>query len=265
MLDPMDPIRLGLSVRALRIRRGWRQSDLGVRAGLSHGTISNVERGRLGSLSVDTLARIVAALDARLDVTVRWRGEHLDRLLDEAHARLVEAIVSMLVALGWEVAVEVTFAVFAERGSIDVLAFHQPTRTLLVIEAKTVMPDAQAMLATLDRKVRLAPEIAVRRGWVPEAVAKLLVLEATPIARQRVRRIDATLRAAFPSRGVAIRRWLASPNGALDGIVFVRTATAGSSNSHIAGRQRVRREQTASNATLGGDRSRSRLGRGSIH
>src|SRR5438309_2150340 len=169
----MDAVRLGLSLRALRIRRGWRQSDLGARVRVSHGTISNAERGRVGSLSVDTLARIVAALDARLDVTVRWRGEQLDRLLDEAHARLVESVVSLLVRWGWEVGVEVTFATYGERGSIDILAWHQSTGILLVIEVKTVMPDAQAMLATFDRKVRLAPGIAAERGWAVSAVARL--------------------------------------------------------------------------------------------
>jgi len=126
----MDAIRLGLALRALRIRRGWRQSDLGDRVGLSHSTISNVERGRLGTLSLDSLARIVAALEARLDVTVRWSGEQLDRLLDEGHARLVDAVVSVLVRWGWEVGVEVTFAMYRERGSIDILAWHRSTGIL---------------------------------------------------------------------------------------------------------------------------------------
>jgi transcriptional regulator with XRE-family HTH domain len=254
----VDPIRLGLSLRALRIRRGWRQEDLGSRVGLSHGSISNLERGRMASLSIGALERVVVALDGRLDVTVRWRGEQLDRLLDESHARLVEAIVSLLSNLGWDIAVEVTFAVFAERGSIDVLAWHPRSRTLLVIEAKTVMPDAQAMLATLDRKTRLAPGIAAERGWNARTVARLIVFEGTPVARQRVQRIDATLRVALPSRGASVRRWVRAPDGPMAGLLFVRTATPGSTNTHVAGRQRVRRLHSAANASPGGDSSQSR-------
>ena len=253
----MDAIRLGLSLRALRIRRGWRQSDLGDRVGLSHSTISNVERGRLGTLSLDSLARIVAALEARLDVTVRWRGEQLDRLLDEGHARLVDAVVSVLVRWGWEVGVEVTFAMYRERGSIDILAWHRSTGILLVIEVKTVMPDAQAMLATFDRKVRLAPGIAAQRGWAVSSIARLLVFESTPIARQRVSRLETTFRAVLPARGAAVRRWLRAPAGSLAGILFVRTAIAGSSKSIVAGRQRVRSGRNDANATPGRNRHSS--------
>jgi transcriptional regulator with XRE-family HTH domain len=248
----MDPIRLGLALRALRIRRGWRQQDLADRVGLSHGSISNVERGRLTTLSVGALEQIAAALDARLDVAIRWRGEQLDRLLDEGHARLVEAMVRLLVGFGWEVAVEVTFAVLGERGSIDVLGRHASTNTLLVIEVKTVMPDAQAMLATLDRKTRLAPRVAGERGWPVQTVARLIVFEGTPTARQRVGRLEATLRAVLPARGATVRAWLRAPAGPLAGILFVRTASPHSTISVVAGRQRVRRPGTTAKPSPGG-------------
>ena len=42
---------------------------------------------------------------------------------------------------GWDVATEVSFNVRGERGSIDILAFHQATGSLLVIEIKSVVPD----------------------------------------------------------------------------------------------------------------------------
>ena len=53
-----------------------------------------------------------------------WNGEAMDRLLDEAHARLVERIVRWLDRAGWQTAVEVSFNVFGERGYVDVLARH---------------------------------------------------------------------------------------------------------------------------------------------
>ena len=66
---------LGLSLRALRIRRGWRQSDLGARVGVSRSEISRIERGGSAELTVGMLDRIVAGLGARLDVGIRWHGE----------------------------------------------------------------------------------------------------------------------------------------------------------------------------------------------
>lgn len=197
----------------------------------------------------EPLERVAVALEARLDESIRWRGEQLDRLLDEGHARLVEAVVGLTTDLGWEPAVEVTFAVFGERGSIDILARHAATGMLLVIEVKTVMPDAQAMLVTLDRKVRLAPDIAAERGWAVRAISRLIVFESTPIARQRVGRLGATLGAALPGRGATVRQWLRAPDRSLAGILFVRTATPGSRNTIVGGRKRVRRAQTTANAT----------------
>jgi hypothetical protein len=82
----------------------------------------------------------------------------------------------MLSGHGWEVAVEVSFSIWGERGSIDVLAFHQDTGTLLVVEVKSVVRDSQAAILGLDRKARLAPRIATDRGWPATVAAKLLVV-----------------------------------------------------------------------------------------
>ena len=60
-------------------------------------------------MTVLTLERVAAALDARVDVRLLWHGEGFDRLLDARHAAMVEEVVSMLVIDGWEVATEATF------------------------------------------------------------------------------------------------------------------------------------------------------------
>lgn len=119
-----DPQRIGRSLRAIRIRLGWRQMDLALRAKVSRAFVSKVERGLFGSSEFAKVQAICAALGADLDVRVRWRGEGLDRLLDEGHATLVDLVVGLLRAAGWEVALEVTFNVYGDRGSIDILAWH---------------------------------------------------------------------------------------------------------------------------------------------
>ncbi len=92
----MDAYRLGRSIRALRRRRGWTQLELATRSGTSQSSASRLELGDISGMTVGTVERVVATLHARLDLTVRWNGELLDRLLDGAHAELVESTVRLL-------------------------------------------------------------------------------------------------------------------------------------------------------------------------
>jgi hypothetical protein len=177
---------------------------------------------------LEVIAEIVAALSAHVTLRVVYQGEGLDRLRDQRHAELVEEIVGSLRDLGWEVATEVSFNSYGERGSIDILAFHPPTRTLLVIEVKSVVPDLGGMLATLDRKVRLAPKIAADRGWEADTVARLLVLPETSTCRRRVAQHEATFANAFPARNVEVNAWLRQPKGGLSGLLFLSSARGAS-------------------------------------
>jgi transcriptional regulator with XRE-family HTH domain len=219
----MDSVRVGRQIRALRRRRGWRQLDLATNARVSRSAVSRMELGRSDRVAVWTLESVARALGARLEVGLSWNGEALDRLLDAGHAGLVELIAARLQRLGWEVAVEVSFNMFGERGSIDVLAFHVPTGTLLAVEVKSVVPDIQATILTLDRKSRVARRIALDRGWRPTAVARLLAIGEDRTARRRVDQHRAIFEAAFPVRGTEVNRWLASPDAArpISGLVFL--------------------------------------------
>jgi hypothetical protein len=163
--------------------------------------------------SFGDVQRMVVALGGELDVRVRWHGEDLDRLLDATHAAIGDALVRILTGVGWECAVEVTFAIRSEKGVVDLLAWHRPSGRLLVIENKSVVPDLQQMLGSLDRKVRLAREIAAGRGWHATGVARAIVLTGTAANRARAERFGATLKTVLPQDGRALRRWLADPSG----------------------------------------------------
>jgi transcriptional regulator with XRE-family HTH domain len=230
----VDCVRFGLSVRALRRRRGWTQDQLAGRARVSRSAVSRIERGEADRLTLRALLRITDALGARVLIRLLWQGEELDRLLDADHARLVEEILRRLAAAGWEATPEVTFRVGSERGSIDVFARDPSTGHLLVVEVKSVVPDIQATLAGVDRKARLAPGIARERGWAAGPVSRLLVLPNDRTARRRVDAFGATFVRAFPARTVAIRAWLRDPGKAIGGVLFV-------SGAHQAGaRHRIR-------------------------
>jgi transcriptional regulator with XRE-family HTH domain len=246
----VDSVRLGRTFRALRIRRGWRQQDLGDAAGVSQDTISLLERGHLGGMSIGTVARIAEALGADINIVVRWRGGEIDRLLDEGHAALVGRVAALLDAEGWQVLPEVTFAIYRDRGSMDLLAWHAPTGTLLVVEVKTELTSIEETLRTHDMKVRLAGRVALERaGWPARAVARLLVLPDTSAARRRVARQADVLGRVYPKMGREARTWLEAPSGAPGLLLFLAFTTQGRSKCNPVGRKRVRRPAaTASRA-----------------
>lgn len=230
----VDPVRVGLSIRALRRRRGWTQEELGRRAGMSRSAVSRIERGEADRLSLRALANVTAVLGARIRIQVLWQGEELDRLLDRDHAHLVEWVVRRLTADGWEVAPEATFRVGSERGSIDVLAWHPATGHLLIVEVKSVVPDVQATLAGVDRKARVAVAVARQRGWPAGPVSRILVLPDDRTARRRLSRFAATFGKAFPARTIEIRRWLAAPDHSIAGVMFVANATQTGARHRVA-------------------------------
>jgi transcriptional regulator with XRE-family HTH domain len=217
----MDPVRFGLAMRALRRRRAWTQEQLAERAGVSRCAVQQIERGGADAFTGRVIRRIAVGLGARFEQRVLWQGEALDRLLDADHAGIVERVIRWLRAEGWEVVPEATFAVNGERGSIDVLAFHPETGTLLVIEVKSVVPDIQGLLGGVDRKARLAPAMARNRGWRVHNVGRVVVLPDDSTTRRRVEHHRATLDAALPARTAAVRAWVRHPEGDMAGILFL--------------------------------------------
>jgi transcriptional regulator with XRE-family HTH domain len=234
-------MRLARSIRALRRRRGWRQADLARAAGVSQSAVSRAELGSAGGLSLRSLERLVVALGASLFVEIHWHGERLDRLLDQDHAGLVEDVLRRLRRAGWIAAPEVSFSIYGERGSIDILALHPTSRACLVVEVKSVVPDVQAMLAALDRKRRLARRIAGERDWEVATVSRLLVVADGRTARRRVEAHEETFAVAFPVRGADLRRWLRDPQASsVSGLWFLPPTHGASGRQGREGRRRVR-------------------------
>ncbi|MHB8892923.1 MAG: helix-turn-helix domain-containing protein [Candidatus Limnocylindrales bacterium] len=217
----MDPVRFGLAMRALRRRRAWTQQQLADRADVSRSTVQRIERGGADAFTGRVIRSMAVALGARFDQRLTWQGEALDRLLDADHAAIVERVIRWLRSEGWEAVPEATFAINGERGSIDILAFHPETGTLLVVEVKSVVPDMQGLLAGVDRKARVAPAIARERSWNVRNVGRLVVLPDDRTARRRVESHRATLDAALPVRTAAVRAWARKPQGAMSGILFL--------------------------------------------
>jgi transcriptional regulator with XRE-family HTH domain len=237
----MDAVRVGRVIRALRIRKQWRQVDLAERAGCSQALIARIEAGGADRLTGATLERVAHALGARLFVRVDWNGAAADRLLDADHAAVVNRVIAILRSAGWECVPELTFAIYGERGSIDVLAWHESTRTSLVVEVKSIVADVQGTLAPLDRKERLAPRLARDRGWNASRVAVILVIASTATARRRIAMHAATFGARFPDRAVAIRRFIWNPAAypPVRGVWFLSVSTIASARERVNPRSRA--------------------------
>jgi len=140
-------------------------------------------------------------------------------------------------------ATEVSFNVYGERGSIDVLAFHPNARVVLVVEVKSAIGDIQATLMTLDRKARLAIRLVRERGWEAREVARLLVVRRGTTARRRIEEFEATFGVSFPERANAVRRWLRRPTRQpISGLWFVSAGT------QAVARRRVRRRTSATHS-----------------
>jgi transcriptional regulator with XRE-family HTH domain len=208
----VDDLRLGRIVRVLRHRLSLRQTDVARRVGVTQDVVSRIERGLLNGISLGRLRSVLAVFGAELVVFVRWRGGDLDRVLDERHASMVEAMLRRLVLADWEVHPEVSYSSFGERGSIDLLAWHAASRTLLVIEMKTELTSVEETLRKHDAKARLAAAVASERfGWRPLHVVRLLVLPEHRTARRHIDNHAGTFSRVYPLRGFELRRWLADP------------------------------------------------------
>jgi transcriptional regulator with XRE-family HTH domain len=86
-IRPVDDMRIGRLLRALRRRRPLTQEQLGVLGGVSQSLVSLIERGHLATVSTRVVRNVFGVLDARFEGLVTWRGGATDRLLDERHPR----------------------------------------------------------------------------------------------------------------------------------------------------------------------------------
>lgn len=184
------------------------------RAGVSQTRVSELERGNITRLSHDAVTRIAAVVEVLITLEARWRGSDGERLLDRRHAELVERVVRELQYAGFETVVEYTFNHFGERGAADIVGWHAPSRSLLIVEVKTRLVDLQETLSTLGRKVRIIPKLVVAdRGWQPTSVSYILAVPDLSSLRRVVDRHRSVFDSAFPQRSLQVRGWLRSPAG----------------------------------------------------
>jgi transcriptional regulator with XRE-family HTH domain len=239
----MDPQReLGARLRAVRIRRGWRQVDLADRVGVDRSVISRLERGAVESASLGTLLAVARGLDVQITITARSRGADLDRLVHSHHAALHESVARWFESElpGWVLEPEVSFSIYGERGIIDILAWHAEHRALLVIELKTDVVEIETLISQMGQRRRLAREIAAERGWDPLTVSVWVIVGGGRTNRARLARHRAVLRNAFPTDGRTVGSWLRHPDRAISALSLWDRPRDGTAVGGCAARHRVR-------------------------
>jgi len=233
--------QVGSLLRAIRHRAGLRQADVARRCGLAQQHVSRIERGDIDRVSIHALRAVARVLDVSIAVTPRWRGADAGRLLDAAHAELVEYVVARLRETGWIVLVEYTFSAWGERGSVDVVAWHPARRALAIFEVKSQIVESHELHSAIDRKARLVPRLLRdERGWRAIHVGRIAVVTDTSANRSRLSRHAATRAAALPADTRQIKRWLADPDESIAGVWFVRFTPARSARRVPPGARRVR-------------------------
>jgi transcriptional regulator with XRE-family HTH domain len=243
----MNDVQVGIGLRAARIRRRLRQADLAAQAGISASVLSHIEHGDFDRVCMRSLRAVAAKLGVTLELTPRSAGGEFDRLVNARHAVLSERVAAWIACQpGWIVVAEVSFSIYGERGVIDLLAWHEATGLLVVIELKTVIVDVDELIGTLDKERRLAPRIAAGRGWPVRGVGAWLIVAASHTNRRRVADHRTLLTGLLPRDGRSLGPLFLHPErGPVSGIAFWPDLPGAKVSHPIAAHGRVVRPRPA--------------------
>ena len=197
---------VGATVRELRSTIGWTQQGLGRRAGVSQSMVSLIENAQRPDLTFATADALFAAMGGRLSIAVDapYLGDRR-RQREPAHARLEAYVAGRLRDAGWEIRTEVEVGGDRSRGWIDVIAWHAPSRVLLVIELKTEIHDLGQIERSLGWYERESRGVALRERWRPSRVVGCLLLLATDANDARVAANGPSIASGFPLRSRHLR------------------------------------------------------------
>lgn len=189
--------RAGAEIRASRTRRRWRQADLAARVGLVQSTISDLELGRGGSLSLDVWQRIGLALGRPLRVD--FPRDQLAEPADSGHLKIQELALRLGRTIGFSRTFELATRPSEPNRSADVGLRDDARRILVLIEAINTNGDIGASTRASRRKVAEAEAFAVVAGKGDVyRVASCWIVRATRVNRALVARYPEVFASSFP-------------------------------------------------------------------
>ena len=156
--------RLGADVRRARRARSLTQVSLGDRAGVGRMTVSRLERGRGGGVSLDAWQRIALAVGRPLTVGLQRAVDGETR--DAGHLAIQELVLRLGRAAGYRGLVELPTTPLEPWRSIDVALADDSRRRLLVVECWNTIGDVGPGARASMRKAAEVEQLAAARwAW----------------------------------------------------------------------------------------------------
>ena len=187
-----------------RRRKRMTQQALGERADLGQSTISRLERGQGGQLSLDAWQRVALALDRSLRVELN--RDPNEEPADAGHLAIQELVLGLGRAAGHRRSFELPTRPADPSRSVDVGLRDDARRWLLLIEAVNTIGDIGASVRSSSRKLAeaeaLAATLADGSGYT---VFSCWVVRATARNRALLGRYPEVFAARFPGSSV---RWV---------------------------------------------------------
>jgi len=189
--------RLGLELRRSRHRRRLTQAQLAGVIGVVQSTVSQMERGRGGSLSMDVWQRAFATVDR--DLTLVVARDILEQPHDAGHLAGQELVLRLGRGAGYRGVFELQVKPADSRRSTDVGLRDDRARRLVLVEYWNTFGDIGAAARSSGRKAAEAEALAIAIGnGRPYAVHACWVVRATKRNRELVRRYPELFASRFP-------------------------------------------------------------------
>lgn len=198
--------REGAKIRAARKRRHLRQVDLGVRAGLSQPTISQMERGEGGTLSLESWQQVAIVLGLPLELTLA--RDRLEEPIDAGHLAIQELILRLARRSGSARTFELPTKPSDPAHSTDIGLRNDVERWLIQVECWNTFGNVNASIRSTDRKRAEAEALAVAIGnGEPYSVHQVWVVRATRRNRELLARYPEIFASRFTGSS---RAWVAA-------------------------------------------------------
>lgn len=197
-------MRLGATVVRTRKDLGWSQQELGLRVRVSQGWLSRIERGTAERLELAMIDRLTRKLGIQLSLaTPSAVADERRRQRDPAHALALAYVGRHLARQGWSVRSEVELGGDRFRGWADLVAFHEDSGVMLLVEIKTELRDFGGLARQVGWYERAVWQAVRSDGWQPRSLRTAVILLATEAN-------DASMRSFRES----LAQW--APGGAVD-------------------------------------------------
>ena len=185
-----------------RRRRRWTQTQLGQRVELAQETISDLERGRGGALSLQAWQQVALVLGLRLDLTLG--RDPFEEPQDAGHLAIEELVLRLGRQIGCRRTFELPTKPTNPSLSTDVGLTDDTNRRLIQVECVNTFGNVNASIRSSDRKRSEAQELAIAIGHGdPYAVHQVWVVRDTRRNKELLARYPEIFATRFTGSSIA--------------------------------------------------------------